>query len=58
MPGFIEVIVRRRHRGRPSRRRVMRVMLPAGIALEIGDQVPSEVVERIIAAVLPARPVC
>ncbi len=58
MSGFIEVIVRRRHQGRPSRRRVMRVTLPAGIVLEIGDRVPSAVVERIIAAVLPAQRSC
>jgi hypothetical protein len=58
MPGFIEVIVRRRRRGRPSRRRVMRVTLPAGIALEIGDRVPSAMVERVICAVLSEKPAC
>ena len=58
MPGFIEVIVRRRQRGRPSRRRILRVTLPAGIALEIGDRVPSAMVERIVATVLSERPAC
>ena len=58
MSGFIEVIVRRQQRGRPSRRRVMRVRLPVGISIEIGDRVPSAMVGRIIAAVLPERPGC
>lgn len=58
MPGFIEVVIRRRRRGRPSRRRVLRVVLCNGIALEIGDGVPAATVARVIAAVLPAQRPC
>lgn len=58
MSGFIEIVISRRRRGRPSRRRVLRVVLRNGIALEIGDGVPGETIERIIAAVLPERRPC
>ena len=54
MSGFIEIVVRRRQRGRPTRRRVLRLTLASGIALEVGDQVPAELV-RDLASLVIAR---
>jgi hypothetical protein len=49
--GFIEVILRRRQRGRPSRRQVLRVRIPEGVILEIGDRVPAGLVLAVFKAV-------
>jgi hypothetical protein len=53
--GFVEVIVRRRGRGRPSRRRVFTVQLRDGTRLSIGDRVPSDVIQAVMVAVLGKR---
>jgi len=57
--GFIEVIVRRRHRGRPSRRRVVTVELGDGTRVSIGDRVPAAFLRAVLAAVQnPAARAC
>ena len=50
---FLEIQIKRRQPGRPTRRRLMRVTLVDGTRLEFGDQVPYELVWTIIEAVLP-----
>lgn len=52
--GFVEIQVRRRARGRPSPRRVLRVVLSDGTRLEIGDQVDRALVWALIEAIDPA----
>ena len=50
---FIEIQVKRRQRGRPTKRRMVWVTLVDGTRLEFGDQVPYELVWAIIEVVLP-----
>jgi hypothetical protein len=45
--GFIEIVVRRRTRGRRSRRRVLRVTSRQGWQLEVGDRVPLQLVVAV-----------
>lgn len=52
MPGFVEVVVRRRRRGRPTERRVIRLHLRDGTRLSIGDSVPPELMRGVLRVVL------
>jgi hypothetical protein len=49
--GFVEVVVRRCHRGRPSRRRLITVRLRDGTQVQIGDRVSGDLVAAILATV-------
>jgi hypothetical protein len=49
--GFVEVVVRRRHRGRPSRRRLITVRLRGGTQVQIGDRVSGDLAAAILATV-------
>ena len=48
---FVEVVVRRRQRGRPTRRRVITVRLQGGVLVQIGDQVSIDLAATILGTV-------
>jgi len=56
--GFVEIIVNRRQRGRPSPRRRIVFTTPAGIRCELGDQVSPALIQAVCRLVLRWKKPC